>query len=492
MPHTTQSSLVFLMQAGFAMVCAGCVQKKNVQNSMLKNLLDVCGAAIGFYCCGFAFAFGGSTSDGSPTTFIGNSNFFMRNMEDNDALVGGTGNGDMFWMFQFAFAATAATIIAGTLAERCQMGAYVGYSVLLTSFVYPVVVHAVWSPNGFLSPSNANPLFGVGMIDFAGSGVVHTTGGIVALLATHILGARRGRFTDERGNKLDQPRKFLGHSSSLQVLGTFILWFGWYGFNPGSALFISTPDNAAIVARTALTTTLSAAAGGISALATNMIRTERLYGEAVFDLGHALNGTLGGLVAITSGCAVMESWAAIVVGIIAGMVMLGASAGLEKLGLDDAVDAIPVHFANGVWGCIATGLFAAPSWMEQVYGGETTESSVGWFYEWGRGSGNGKLLAAQLVGLLFIMAWSCAIMYPFFFFIDYMGWFRSESLQELVGLDVSYHGENADAGTVVSSEFAEAVKIQKSLDHAKQGGFFSTKQRQKTTDADNIEQIDGH
>jgi Amt family ammonium transporter len=466
-----KASLVFLMQAGFAMVCAGCVQKKNIQNSMLKNLLDACGAAVGFYCFGYAFAFGGSTASGSPTTFIGNTNFFLMGIEDN-FLYKGTIQANSFWLFQFAFAATAATIVAGTLAERCQMSAYLCYSFLLTSFIYPVAVHAVWSPNGFLSPLNANPLFGVGMIDFSGSGVVHTTGGITALIATHILGARRGRFHDLRGNKLAVPKKFVGHSASLQVLGTFILWFGWYGFNPGSVLFVSVPSMANAAARAAVTTTLSAAAGAVTALATNLIGTERLYGEAVYDLGYALNGALGGLVAITAGCTVVETWASLVIGGIGGLLFSACSIVLEKLCLDDAVDAIPVHLANGVWGCISVGLFATPAFMEEVYG---TSDNVGWFYEWTRGSANGRLLAAQLVGLAFIMAWVTAIMYPFFSFIDFMGWFRADSLEELVGLDISYHGGDNPEDTA-NTEFAEAMKVKKSM--GKKGFFRRRKARE--------------
>ena len=199
------ASLVFFMQAGFAMLCAGAVQKKNVQNTMLKNLLDACGAALGFYSVGYAFAYGGSF-EGGKTTFIGNANFFLMGVDDY-----------VFWLFQFAFAATSATIVAGTLAERCQMTAYLCYSVMLSGFVYPVIVHAVWSYTGFLSPQNADPLFGVGMVDFAGSGVVHMTGGITALIAANILGSRKGRFYDERGMKLKKPKSFPGHSIALQV-----------------------------------------------------------------------------------------------------------------------------------------------------------------------------------------------------------------------------------------------------------------------------------
>jgi ammonium transporter, Amt family len=200
------AALVFFMQAGFAMVCAGAVQKKNVQNTMLKNLLDACGASLAFFTVGYAFAFGGQDLTSPEKTFIGNTNFFVMNVDDLP-----------FWLFQFSFSAAATTIVAGTLAERCQMAAYLCYSVMLAGWVYPIIVHAVWNANGFLSAYSVDPLFGVGMVDFAGSGVVHVTGGLTALVATSILGPRRGRFHDEAGRRLEVPRQFPGHSVALQV-----------------------------------------------------------------------------------------------------------------------------------------------------------------------------------------------------------------------------------------------------------------------------------
>jgi len=201
------------------MICAGCVRINNVQNTLLKNLLDACGASLGFYTVGYAFAFGG-TKDATSTTFIGNSNFFLMDVENLS-----------FWLFQFAFCATSATIVAGTLAERCQMTAYLAYSIMLAAFVYPVVVHAIWSQAGFLSATNVNPLWGSGVVDFAGSLVVHLTGGMTALIATIILGPRTGRFYDLRGNVLDEPKEMPGHSVALQCLGVghlFLLWFRFF------------------------------------------------------------------------------------------------------------------------------------------------------------------------------------------------------------------------------------------------------------------------
>jgi ammonium transporter, Amt family len=200
------AALVFFMQAGFAMVCAGAVRKKNVQNTMLKNLLDACGASAAYFAVGFAFSFGGMDQRSPDKSFVGHENFFLLDVTDY-----------AFWMFQFAFSAASATIVAGTLAERCQMAAYLCYSVMLTGWVYPIVVHAVWNANGFLSAYSVDPMWGVGMVDFAGSGVVHVTGGTTALFATLILGPRRGRFHDDEGNKLEVPREIPGHSVALQV-----------------------------------------------------------------------------------------------------------------------------------------------------------------------------------------------------------------------------------------------------------------------------------
>ena len=204
------AALAFFMQAGFAMVCAGAVRRKNLQNTMLKNLLDATGASIAFYAVGYAFAYGDNPNN--PNTFIGTTHFFLQGVDDY-----------AFFFFQYAFSAAAATIVAGTLAERCQMAAYFYYSVLLSGFVYPVMAHAVWSPHGYLSTGNSDPLFGSGVVDVAGSGVVHLTGGFTALIATYILGPRRGRFHDEQtGALLDTPKEIKGHNIGLQVRVYFI------------------------------------------------------------------------------------------------------------------------------------------------------------------------------------------------------------------------------------------------------------------------------
>jgi Amt family ammonium transporter len=390
------AALVFLMQAGFAMLCAGAVREKNVQNTLLKNLLDACGAAIAFFAVGYAFSFGGDDPDSSNKTFIGNANFFLIGVEDYG-----------FWLFQYAFSAAAATIVAGTLAERCQMAAYLCYSVMLVGFVYPVIVHSLWSTQGFLSPSNIEPLWETGVIDFAGGGVVHLTGvrsisvissrsrmgkdltspmllisysflqGMTALFATMILGPRRGRFHDEEGRPLERPKEFPGSSISLQMLGAFILWFGWYGFNAGSALNGTPNENrGSVAALAAANTGLSAGAGGLTALFVNLWILERYTGEPFFDLKYAMNGTLSGLVAITAGCGVVEPWAAVLIGFVAGLLYIGSSKGILRLRLDDAVDAIPVHLFNGAWGVLSVGFLASPERLLAAYG---MDKHVGWY-----------------------------------------------------------------------------------------------------------------
>ena len=413
---------MFFMQAGFAMLCAGSIRAKNVKNIMLKNILDACGGAIGFWTLGYGFAYGGA--DSATLTFIGNADFALAGSYDAGTLIS--------WFFQFAFAATAATIVAGTVAERCKFEAYIAYSLALTGFVYPVVVHSIWSSSGFLSAftDDENKFLGSGMIDFAGSGVVHMTGGVTALYAAKILGPRIGRFYDADGNELPEPVPFPPHSVALQVLGTFILWVGWYGFNPGSTLGISPAGYADVCALCAVTTTLAAAAGSVSAMITDMFINRASTGETMYDITMCMNGALSGLVGITAGCSVCEPWAAFVIGIIAGWVYIGCSSLLVKLKIDDAVDAIPVHFGNGMWGCIATGLFASPALVDNAYG----TPNYGAFY--GQG---GKLLGVEIVGILFIIGWVGLIMIPYFLALNAAGLFRVDALEEEVGLDISHH-----------------------------------------------------
>jgi len=432
---------VFLMQAGFAMLCAGSVRQKNVKNIMLKNLLDACGGALGFYILGYGISYGGEG------TFIGSAGFALANFRSGPDYIG--------WFFQFAFAATAATIVAGTVAERCKMAAYLCYSLFLTGFVYPIVVRSIWSTYGFISAFNAEPLWGIGNIDFAGSGVVHMTGGATALVAAIILGPRRGRFYDDDGNALETPVDFPGHSAALQVLGTFILWFGWFGFNPGSALAIANEGSAATAALCAVTTTLAAATGCVTSMGLDSIIEKKKTGEVSYDLTMAMNGALGGLVAITAGCSVVYPWAAVVIGFIGGIVYYAFSKFLIMMKIDDAVDAIPVHFANGAWGVIAVGLFAAEELQETA--GYST-SSYGLLL-----GGGGTLLGVQVCAVLWICAWVFAVMTPFFYALNMFGMFRVDALEEEVGLDISHHrGAAYDLTGAADADVAELLEVRAS------------------------------
>jgi Amt family ammonium transporter len=437
------------MQAGFAMLCAGSVRQKNVKNIMLKNLLDACGGALGFFFIGYGLAYGDKNGDADGTRFIGNDYFALTSLE--------TGNDYVTWFFQFAFAATAATIVAGTVAERCKMAAYLCYSMFLTGFVYPVVVHSIWASDGFLSAFSDDPFRGIGVIDFAGSGVVHMTGGTTALIAAIILGPRKGRFYDEDGNALETPVTFQAHSVALQILGTFILWFGWYGFNPGSALVIANSGSAQVAGLCAVTTTISAAAGCVSAMFTDTIVDNMKTGEVTYDLTMAMNGALAGLVAITAGCSVVTPWASLIIGIIAGWVYFGFSKLLIKLRIDDAVDAVPVHFANGMWGIIAVGLFSEPSRQAAAYSDNTTH--VGWFYK----GDDANLLLVQFVAIVWIIGWVSVTMIPFFIVLNVTGMFRVDPLEEEVGLDLAHHrGTAYDLSGPKQADIEELMEVRAS------------------------------
>merc|ERR1712161_89731 len=314
-------------------------------------------------------------------------------------------------------------IVAGTVAERCKMSAYLCYSFFLTAFVYPVVVHSIWSSDGFLiafGDDDAVLFRGVGMIDFAGSGVVHMTGGATALVAAIVLGPRRGRFYDDDGNVLETPVEFPAHSVALQVLGTFILWFGWYGFNPGSALMIANNDSVATAALCAVTTTLAAACGSTTAM--------------FFD-------------------SVMDSR---ITGVIGGLVYYGVSKLLIKLKIDDAVDAIPVHFGNGIWGVIAVGLFSDKE-LQGIAGYRTTHQ--GWFFD----GGDANLLLVQFCGILWICGWVFAVMTPFFMTLNAAGMFRVDPLEEEVGLDISHHrGTAYDLAPAKLTDVEELMEVRAS------------------------------
>ncbi|CDF39904.1 unnamed protein product [Chondrus crispus] len=378
--------MVFLMQCGFAMLTAGSVRTKNTKNVLLKNILDACVGAIAYYLFGWAFAYGG---DSKINGFIGSGNFALSASSEGDF--------DDFtgFFFQWAFAATAATIVSGSVAERTSFYAYISYAFFLTAFVYPVVSHWVWG-GGFLSN-----IFGHGMIDFAGCSVVHMVGGFAGLAGAAIVGPRYGRFNAE-GKPVPMP----GHSATLCTLGTFMLWFGWYGFNPGSALGIS-GGAYTVVARCAVTTTIAAAAGGITTLVLKKVM------DHIFDLLAVLNGILAGLVAITACCAFVEVWAAVIIGAI------GA--------------AFPIHGAVGFWGALCSGIFNSKTYQAAAGLPDQQGGFVMDISEW-------KLFASNLVGCIIIVCWVLVLIVPFFFALNVMGLLRISESEELIGNDISKHG----------------------------------------------------
>ncbi|KAG8480989.1 hypothetical protein CXB51_025694 [Gossypium anomalum] len=327
--------LVFSMQLGFAMLCAGSVRAKNTMNIMLTNVLDAAIGGLFYYLFGFAFAFG-SPSNG----FIGRHHFALRSVPSSSFDYSN-------FLYQWAFAIAAAGITSGSIAERTQFVSYLIYSSFLTGFVYPVVSHWFWATDGWASAFRADDfLFGSGVIDFAGSGVVHVVGGVAGLWGALIEGPRIGRF-DHSGRSV----ALRGHSATLVVIGTFMLWFGWYGFNPGSFNKISsfyTSGNYygqwSAVGRTAVTTTLA----GCTAALTTLFGKRILTGH--WNVTDVCNGLLGGFAAITAGCSIVEPWAAIICGFVAAWVLISCNKLAEKVKFDDPLEAAQLHGGCGAWG----------------------------------------------------------------------------------------------------------------------------------------------
>ncbi|XP_051127636.1 ammonium transporter 1 member 1-like [Andrographis paniculata] len=412
--------LVFSMQLGFAMLCAGSVRAKNTMNIMLTNVLDAAAGGLFYYLFGFAFAFG-APSNG----FIGRHFFGLKDVPTSDYDYSN-------FLYQWAFAIAAAGITSGSIAERTQFVAYLIYSSFLTGFVYPVVSHWFWSGDGWASAFNTdNLLFGSGVIDFAGSGVVHMVGGLAGLYGALIEGPRIGRF-DHTGRAV----ALRGHSASLVVLGTFLLWFGWYGFNPGSFNKILNPyanggnyyGQWSAVGRTAVTTTLA----GCTAALTTLFGKRILSGH--WNVTDVCNGLLGGFAAITAGCSVVEPWAAVICGFVAAVVLIGCNRLAEKMRFDDPLEAAQLHGGCGAWGVIFTALFATEKYVNEVYPGKPGRP-YGLFM-----GGGGRLLAAHVIQILVITGWVSATMGPLFYILNKMKLLRISEDDELAGMDLTRHG----------------------------------------------------
>ena len=402
--------LVFFMQAGFAMLTAGFVRSKETANILMKNMIDACVGGLSFWLVGWAFAYG---SGDATNDFIGLGNFALNDFD-----------GYADWFFQFAFAAAAATIVAGALAGRTKYSAYLLYTIVITGVIYPVVVHWGWDVNtwmGAFTDDPDGPWLGNGYVDFAGSGIVHTVGGIAGLMGAIAVGARLGKF----GPK-GEIRAIPGHNIALATIGMFILWFGWYGFNPGSTLGLS-GGGAELAARVAVTTTLAAAAGGVTAMLWSRLRTGR------YDAGLTINGILAGLVGITAGTATVDPWASVVIGGIAALVMYYGVQMLDNFKVDDPVGAVSVHAFAGIWGVIAVGLFSSEAGMESA--GYVDPSSYGLFL-----GGGIEQLGMQLIGIGAIVAWTAATAGVLFFVIKVTVGLRVTEEEEMRGLDLVEHG----------------------------------------------------
>jgi Amt family ammonium transporter len=387
--------LVMFMQPGFALVESGFTRAKNTANILMKNLLDFSSGSFFYWLVGYSIMYG------TGNAFIGDFSLFAFNPEADSYGAGYSDYADL--MFQTVFAATAATIVSGAMAERTKFSAYLIFTVVITLIIYPVSGHWTWG-GGWLSD--------LGFIDFAGSTIVHSVGAWVGLAGAIIIGPRIGKY-----GKDGKAKAIPGHNIGFGALGVFILWFGWFGFNAGSEL-AATGDSTSAIARIALTTNLSAAAGAIMAMFVSWMRYKRP------TLSLSLNGALAGLVAITAGTAAVSPLGAVVIGAIAGVVLVFSVEFIDqKLKVDDPVGAISVHGVCGALGTLLVGVFAKDGGL--LYGGGL------------------NLLGIQAVGVLAIGAWSFITGLILFSIIKATNGLRVEKKIEEEGLDVYEHGESA-------------------------------------------------
>ena len=399
--------LVFTMQAGFALVETGFTRAKNAANIMMKNLMDFAAGSLAFYVLGAALMFGATKLGGA----LGWGGLGMPGLAEGEGSWNWT-----FLFFQTMFAATAATIVSGAVAERIEFKSYLIYSILVSAVVYPVSGHWMWG--GLAGEGSAGWLEGLGFHDFAGSTVVHSVGGWIALAGAIALGPRIGKYRhDGKANPIP------GHSLVLGTLGVFLLWIGWFGFNPGSYT-----AGVGSIGRVAMTTNLAACAGTVAALATAWA----IMGKP--DLTMALNGSLAGLVAITAPCDLVTANASIVIGLVAGVLVVLSVFALDKAHVDDPVGAVSVHCVNGVWGTLAVGLFAAP--VAAGYGNDAPGLLYG---------GGLRLLGVQALGALCTAAWAFGTGSAIFFALKKARILRVPAKTELKGLDLVEHGQDAYA-----------------------------------------------
>lgn len=396
------AALVFWMQAGFAMVETGFTRAKNAGNIIMKNLMDFCIGTVVFILIGFSLLLG----------------------EDLMGLIGKPGF-DIFtsyesfdwsnFVFNLVFCATTATIVSGAMAERTKFLSYCVYSAVISALIYPIEAHWIWG-GGWLSQ--------MGFHDFAGSCAIHMVGGISALIGAKILGPRIGKFTKDKSGKITKVNAFPGHNIPIGALGVFILWLGWYGFNGAAATTVEQLGSIFV------TTTIAPAVATVVC----MIFTWVKYGKP--DVSMCLNASLAGLVAITAPCDVTDAFGAIVIGAVAGLLVVFGVWLLDyKLRVDDPVGAVAVHCMNGIWGTIAVGLFATNSAPEYSIADAAGNELVGLFY-----GGGFKLLGLQLIGFVSVAAWTAVTITLVFLAIKAVIGLRASTEEEIVGLDATEHG----------------------------------------------------
>jgi Amt family ammonium transporter len=403
----TAAVLVFFMQAGFAMVEAGLTRSKNVSNIMAKNLADACLGVLVFFCVGYGFAFGGGND------WFGTDAFFLSGADKFPAAPDGL-TVPTFFIFQAVFA----------MAERTKFTTYLVFGVVMTALIYPVVVHWTWGGGIISKISIGDAVYS----DFAGSTIVHSTGAWAALVGAWILGPRIGKYGPN-----GEPRAIPGHNMAFTVLGVFILWVGWFGFNGGSELAADT-----FVMHVALTTLLAACAGVLGAAMTARLKT------GVFDVGMSANGALAGLVGITAGTGTMNYLGAVITGFLAGVIVIFAVLFIErKLKIDDPVGAIAVHGVCGVWGTLAVGLFAR---YDDAFLGR---DNAGLFY----GGGVNQLIV-QALFVAIVAAWVLTTSYILFKILDKTMGLRVTAEEEAAGLDVAEHGSPGYGETATWSPVA--------------------------------------
>lgn len=386
------AALIFFMEGGFALLEAGFIRRKNAMSIIAKVIVDIAFGGLAFFAVGFGIAYGASNGWFAFDTGI----------SSNDLGLGLTVSNTLFWFIQLGFAIAAISIVSGAIAERMKIWAYAILVIVFCAVLYPMVANWVWNPNGWLAARGFN--------DFAGSAAVHAMGGFAALAAAMVLGPRIGKYNED-GSANSIP----GHNLPLAAVGAFILWFGWFGFNPGSSL--GAVGNWELIGSVVVNTFLASAAGGIS----TMIYTHFRYGK--IDITMVINGVLAGLVSITAGCNVVGPESAIIIGLIAGVLVDVAVLYVDKLRVDDPVGAIAVHGINGLFGTIAVGLFASEGGL--LFGGGTA------------------LLITQVLGVVVIAVFSFSLTYITMLVLKSTVGIRISKEEEIAGIDESTFGVDA-------------------------------------------------